>query len=731
MTGTALGAPVRAPSQPAARLRKRPLATLLHAPRPGAAVDAWLLLLPCMALTVALVVLLGPPLSHLLFPSPGAYDFLPHERLPVRPEPLKNTRYLLLLLAPPLLALATVVVARRQSPDTPARTLAVAATQAAAAAFIVACFVAQRDERWESRWFNGTALIVAALVAAAIVVAVRLRPLREAAIGLMRETMARRVAATVLALAAACVWVLPAVNSETSTAWALLSHDSAFHIDETFAVLNGLTPLTDFNAQYASLLTYPIAASLLLFGKTLLVFTIALCVLEVISFMALFEVLRRAAGSAIAGLLLFVPVLAMALFSLGGSDVVRFTFGTYFPMFPLRYGGPCVLAGLLAWQLERARQRTWPLFFAAGVVLMNNLEFGSVAFVATVAALVTTADDRSRRALARLGRHVALGAGGAIALYALFSLVRAGSLPRFDRTLTYARLYGRAGFSNIPLPAVVGLQLVIFATYLGAIATGVVRAVARAENRVLTGMLVWTGVFGLGAATYYVARASPVFVPSTFGIWALALALLAIVAVRSMAAKPRRLPGLATLAVLFGVGLCTTAIAMMPLPDSQLRRVREPPPNIAFEVDHSPLTAAIQPTADPVVRRFVTTLADGRGRFVARPGAPIALFATQGHRIAYAYGVRDVVPYTGPESIHTTEQLDESLDALRDAGGNTALVTRADTLRLSGELLQQGFAVLTHSGLRAERPFRWRGVIVVGGLTKWVDTRRLHPAALD
>ncbi|HEX4806456.1 MAG TPA: hypothetical protein VFU94_11205, partial [Conexibacter sp.] len=681
----------------------------------------------------AVVVLLGPPLSHVLFRPPSSFHFLAHERLPVHPEPLKDTRYLLLLLGPLLLALATVGVARRRrATPTRARALAVAAAQAAGAAFVAVCFLAQRDPRWGTSFFDDRALAVAALMAVAVVAAARARPARELAARVLRETTARRVAATALAVLAAAIWVLPAVNSEHSTAWALLSHDAAFHLDETFAVLDGLTPLTDFHAQYASLLPYPIALTLLAFGKTLLVFTIAMCALEVISFAALFGVLRRAAGSALAALLLFVPVLATALFSLGGTDEIRFTFGTYFPMFPLRYGGPCVLAWLLARHLDRGDrgERAWPLFAAAGLVLLNNLEFGAVAFAATVAALVTAGEDRSRRALARLGGEIVLGTGGAIAAYALVSLVRAGALPRFGGQLEYARLYGAAGFSNYPLPTVLGLQLVIYATYVAAIAAGVVRALARERNRALTGALVWTGVFGLGSATYYVARAGAVFLPSTFAAWALALALLSIVAVRAMAERPRLLPGVATLATLFGFGLCVTPIAMMPLPEQQIQRVHAPPPGIAFRVDPSPLTAAIQPSASPAVRAFVISLADGPHRFVARHGAPVALFATQGHRIAYAYGVRDVVPYTGPESIHTVGQLDESLDALRDAGGNTALVSRADTLRLSAELLHRGFAVLTRAGLRAGAPFRWDGVVVVGGLTKWVDARRLHPAAL-
>lgn len=741
MTRTAREGAARArpnPPSEAERLRHASPSSLPYAPDSAAAIVAWLALLPCVALTAALVAFLAPPLSDLLYSADLRASFLPAlpgEARAISPEPVENTRFLLSLTAPLLLAAATVWGLRRWRPrPSRASALAVAGVQAAGAAFVVACLVAQRDARWGTVYFDLRSLAVAALLAAAVVLAVRTPRARETARGWLRDTRARRIAAAAVALLVAGVWVLPAVNTETSSAWALASHDAPFHLDETFAVIDHLTPLTDFNAQYASLLPYLIALVLLLFGKTLLVFTIALCALTVLALMAIYGVLRRTTGSALAALLLFVPFAATSLFSISGGDAIRFTFGTYFPMFPLRYLGPYLLAWLLARRLQRGgRAAAWPLFLAAGAVLLNNYDFGSIALAATAAAVVATLDDRSPRALLRLAGQLALGVGGALAAYALFSLVRAGELPHFTRTFHYARLYGTAGYSNFPLPGVVGLQLVIFATYLAAIGTAVVRAATGAENRVLTGMLAWVGVFGLGAASYYVIRSGPVILPSTFSPWTLALALLAIAALARMATQPGRLPGLATLAVLFGVGVAATSVAQMPWPPSQLERVDHPPAGVAFEPRTSPLSAPVKPSADPAVQTFVASLADGPDRFAVREGAPVALFATQGHRLADAYGVVDVVPYTGPESIHTTEQLDESLDALADAGGNTALVDRAHVYRLGAALRARGFALLTQSGLRADWPASAdlpADALVVGDLTKWVDTRRLRPAAL-
>ena len=142
----------------------------------------------------------------------------------------------------------------------------------------------------------------------------------------------------------------------------------------------------------------------------------------------------------------------------------------------------------------------------------------------------------------------------------------------------------------------------------------------------------------------------------------------------------------------------------------------------------------LKPPADPGTRRFVASLADGRSRFVVRRGAPVAILLTTGHRVADAYGVVNVSPYTGVESIVTVERVDAVLDALRSAGGNTVILPTVLEPSILPLLARRGFEPLTQAGLRpwvarrtafADRP--WPGGT---GIMKWVDMRHLHPRAL-
>jgi len=275
---------------------------------------------------------------------------------------------------------------------------------------------------------------------------------------------------------------------------------------------------------------------------------------------------------------------------------------------------------------------------------------------------------------------------------------------------------------------VLGLPLAMFGTHVAAIVIATTRTCRDESNRVLTAMLMWAGLFGLGSATYYVARSSASILPMLFSAWALSLALLAIAVLHHMAAQPTRLPSAASVAVLFAVGLTVCSLAQAPPPWRQISRVRERPALIGLRS-----TRWIAPSHDPTIRAFVSSLADGPRRFVVRRGAPVAIFTTMGHRLADAYGVVDVVPYTGPESIHTREQLADALEALRTAGGNTALVPLAQVRRVGDELVRRGFAVLTHSGLRrldARTRTMPADTVVLGGLTKWVDLRHIHADAL-
>lgn len=705
-----------------------------------AATAAWLCALPVAALVAVSILLLGPPLGGLLNLH-ASFTFLPQAI--VYDESTEQARYLIALLGPVLLALATWLAVKRGVTLSPgAIDLGPAIAQLALVGLLVVSVVVQHRIRYATvytgipfpigePYFTLTTLAAAAAFAAVLLLASRSAGVRRRFAAFVRESPARRWGALATAALATVLWLLHAVNSEESIASVLepVRYHLEFPLDEAFAVLNGLTPLVDFNPQYSALWPFASALAMHVAGESVLVFTLAMCALTSIALMAIYGVLRRATGSSMIALLLYVPFVATSMFAISGATANRATFGNYFGIFPLRYAGPYLLAWLTARRLERGGGSAglWLLFTAAGLVLINNPDFGLVALVACAAALVWGGDERRR--LRALAVSAVAGLATAAALVSLLTLARTGSLPQPRRLIEYSRLYSVGGYATVPMPTL-GLHVAIYLTYAGALGVATVRALRGARNTVLTGMLAWIAVFGLGAASYYVGRSHPETLRTTFSAWALALALLAFVALRALAARPRW--PLAIACTLFGFGLVVTSISQFPTPWSQLRRIEAGFVRGPESLDPHPLL----PPADARTRAFVSSLADGRSRFRTRPGAPVAVLNNTGHRVAHAYGIVDVSPFTGVDSIHTVEQVRGLIAVLRDAGGNTMIVpTRTDPGMLE-VLRREGFELVTPRGLRPYDPasglddatsVRWYPEAVV----KLVDTRNLHPRALE
>lgn len=731
----------------AARRRDRLATASARSERLDAASAAWLAALPCALVTLLAVVALGPPVGGLLGPGDGAFTFLPVSAAAVFHESTEHARYLIALGGPILLALATWWLAARQ-PRIPPRVveLAVPAAQVATVALLVVCVAAQYEIRYGAvytriegveimeRYFNPATLVAAFAIAALLVLAVRSESVRTRAGAWLRETTARRWTALGLAALATVVWLLHAVISEDSIAAALsaVRYHLEFTLDETFAVLNGRTPLVDFSAQYSSLWPFASALALSVFGKSVLTFTIAMCALSAVALLAIYGVLRRATRSSVAALLLYVPFLATSLFAIGEASVNRGSFANYFGIFPLRYAGPYLVAWLAARHLDRDGRRVgaWLLFAAAGLALVNNTDFGAAAFGASLAALVWGARDIDRRAVLTLLGCAAAGLATALALVALLTLARTGSLPQLDRVGEYARVYGLGGYAMFPLPSPLGLHVAIYLTYVAAIGVATVRALRGATNVVLTGMLAWSGVFGLGSAAYYVGRSQPEALRTTFSVWALALALLTFVALRHLAAHPARRPSIAALAVLAGFGIAVCSVVQVPLPWQQVERIRTGFVAGVANGESAAYPRPLLPPTDERARRFVVGSAER--------GAPIAILITTGHRIADAWGVSNVSPYTGVDSIHTVEQVDEVVAALRDAGGDTIVLSASSgdgsippttvDVGLLDALGRHGFALVTPDGPRPYDPERAFGDAVQlpwldGTVVKLVDTR--------
>jgi hypothetical protein len=678
---------------------------------------AWLLAVPVALLAVAAIALLGPPLGRLLHSGGSPYTFWEELSWAVMPEPTEQGRFLLAIAAPLLLAGALAATARRPLALPPRLTrAAVPLAQAALIALLAACVVVQQrlvyevpiyqvgvSHRW--RYFTPATLVVAAALTGAAAVVLARPVLRARAAALLRETDRRRLAAALLAVALTVLWLLHAVNTDGSI-MGTSSHEwnpAQFTLDETYAVLNGRTPLVDFTAQYASLWPYLTAAALALLGETFLAFSLTMCALTAVALLAVYALLRRVTRSGVAALALYLPLLATSFFMVGGTATSRYTFGDYFGVFPLRYAGPFLLAWLLVRQLDGARPRApWALGVVAGLCVLNNAELGLAALAATVAALVWTAEGRRPRALARLAGQLALGLLAAYALVVLLALVRTGELPQLGRLLDYGRLYSIGSFGLLKLHRLFGLHLVLYATYAAAIAVATVRALERTENRPLTAMLAWSGVFGLGSGAYFMGRTHPELLVALFPTWTLALVLLSVDAIGRLARRPRARPGLGTLLALAGLALATCSLAQAPMPWTQLQRIRAGAPSEPLIEGEAPLPrypgGAFLPARS--TRAFFVS---------GRPGAPVTILLTTGHQIAHAFGVVDVARYTGMYSIVNRERLRTVVDDLRAAGGRTLFLP---------ETYQEVYDTLTRWGFeRRPEEAEWGGTTV----SKWVD----------
>jgi len=668
------------------------------APRPAALEPgsaAWLAAVPAVGLAIAAMALLGPALGRLLL-SPPRLRFWPEMTELVHPEPTERARFLIALSAPVVLAVLTALLARRSTPREPrAVALLVRASQLAFATALLACFVAQWTYRYPGgyawgtrvRWFLPPTLVLAAAIAAAIALVARSPRGRARFRAWTTDARGRQLAALLLAAVVLALTLLPAVATDDSL---LLGHDeSLYHLqftyDETMAVLDGRSPLGDFATQYAALWPYASAAAMRVLGSSVLGFTLSMALLTAAAMLALLDVLRRVTRSTVVAVLLFLPLLATSAFRLHGPADMRFSLVNYYGTMPLRYAGPFLLAWLVARQLDGARsgrtRRTWPVFLAGALVAVNNVDFGVPALVASAVALVATRLPTGRMRLRALALDAAIGLAAAALLVCGLLLLRTGALPDVSLAFRYARIFGQAGFVSQAMLPRVGMSTILYLTQLAALATATARTLRREPDVLLTGMLVWSGVFGLGAGAYYVGHSIPEVLTNLFPSWALSVVLLTVVVVRRLGEAAARRPTAPDVACLLAFGVLVCSLGQTPKPWTELRRIG----------GH----------AQPVFRTSAARA------FVAgnvRPGEHVAMLMQLGHRLADTLGIVDVTPYTGLDSMKTVEQLDETLRILQREHGRKVFVaidpfaSRLYPRSLPAALPERGFQLALQAG---------------------------------
>lgn len=639
--------------------------------------SAWLAAFACVPPLLAAILLLGPELGRTLFAPPavprlwvGTY---PH------PEPTETARVVIALLGPLLATTGVLLLVRRTVPGLLPR-IAAWLGQATLIAFVVACLAFQHVYHYDPAYLtnNSTRIsyfplpsfVVAMTLALLAALALHDRRLAARLAALARETRARHVASVATAVVFLVVWLLSAYNTDSTVGIAHLAIQNhfGFWIDEAFAVVAGHAPLVDFHAQYGHLLLYLTAAVLLLLGPSMGAFAAIMLTGTLVAMLAVFATLRRIAGSSIAALALFLPFMATSFFLKLGPPDNRYSPANLFSLFPMRYLGPYLLLWLLVrWTGPVTTRRPVLLLAAGGLVAINNPEFGVPALGATIAALLWTLPRWSVRTVARLAGQVAVGVAASVAAVCALTLAVAGALPRFEMLLTFPRIFGLEGFGALAMPPF-GTHLVLYVTFGAAILLATVRAISGPHDRMLTAALVWAGVFGLGIGGYFSGRSHPHVLIDLFSAWGLTIALLAVVSVRSIAARPTRRATAVELLVLSGVGLMACSLVQLPTPWSQVERLQRSQP-----VEARSLTA---------VKQVLRT--------VAVPGEPVAVLLKEGHRAAYELGIRDVTPYANEDSMMSPAQWQDTVDALRRAGGTQLVLARVG-YDPTDWLLQRGF----------------------------------------
>lgn len=610
-------------------------------------------------------LLLAPSLGDLLFP-PTPFALFPSLQNPYfnHPEPTEFTRYLFAAAAPAAAAAAVVLAGRRQLPARTLRAGAVfsgAMPVVVAVALIFAWFRRETidhffNQRYE--YFSAPQALLAVLLAALIAIAAAHSwPRRLAGRSSFEHKAVKLI--PLGALLVVVLFLLPVVQTERS-----FPGDSLFvsaHLTNTVAdveaVANGATPGVDVSAQYANLLPYllrPLFEATGFEPASMVGFLTVLTGLVLIGF---YRVILQITESELAGLFLFIPMVALSLVPAGGEGALVISDANTFQVLPIRYIGPALVAWLLVRHLRGLRPDVGRLgiFFVAGLAAINTPDFGSAAFIASVLALALlgAAEPAPLRRVLRVCRDALIGLVGAVTLFSVITLARSGSLPDPSILLYYPELFGSKGFGLVPMDTV-GFYWFLYVTFAGALVLAAVRAVSGEPDRVVTGMLAFFSVLGLAAGVYYVGRTGVFTLLGLFPVWGMTLAMLSWLVIRRIAERPPALASLREVGVLgwmvlFGLGLAITATSWAQAPWRQVDR-------LTTEVDR------------PTGFEIGTTVAFVRDH--TEPGEQTALMCRSSYLVAERAGVRNVSPIADPQHIAEDAQVGEIVDALRRAGGD-------------------------------------------------------------
>jgi hypothetical protein len=643
---------------------------------------AWLMTVPLLLVEWVLLFVILPKAIRAPDLSQLSGVFLPG--VGGNPEPLEQSRYVFGISAAFLLYAAAALVyrwwAKRHPPAGPrislVLTLAIVAIQGLFCAVARYLWLLNSQDRlhYFTRGFLEGAAILAVLILLVFLFAAP-KGLAES-----RGRLGRLVP-RILALGFAAVGLLPAIHTSANIAHAhetLLYHTS-FILEDFAAVLSGRTPLVDYAPQYQSFFPFLFTPFFRVIGLSFTSFSVTMALLSFAELALAYAILKQISRSDWAAMVLFIPFAAIGFHAIPESpapDELVYSFNLNMGH-PLRTFGPWLVAFLCARYLASPSARKMNGIFLVGAFCtVNNVDFSFPAFFASLVVMLATADvglfPSLRKALRILLRAI-LATAGSVFVFSIICLARSGHLPDFRHWLDVQRNYVLYGLGMLPMPDR-GVYWIVFATFLATLVVALF-GLARDESpgpslpRERHGMLLFSGIFGFGAAMYYVGRSHPYSLNLVLPFWGFSLSLLVWEAFTTWKPSPTRrrfwISVLPAMLLLGNLSICASEVVHTLSPIGQIERLAGDgtPFNPAARF-LSPLgpVAGLSPNV-PIYADKMAAMAD----FVRQrsaPGERVVISYPYGHLIGIEAGVDNVYPFGVGSELVTYAQLDEVMKAV-------------------------------------------------------------------
>ena len=565
-----------------------------------------------------------------------------------RPERLEHVRYIIAITVAPLAFLCAFRCLRNCSPKLLLWSAVIA--QALVTAGISYSWAAEPFAYFSPR----LAVVALAATAGMCLMVDRYRSFASLRLNrLIARVPAGLVIAFVVVLTAALLSPSILRDREIYAGPAVIWYHMQHTAGEFFAVAAGKTPFVDFFPQYNSLLPLILAPFFRALGANVLTYSVAMNALSFCGLMAIFFACAKLTGKPAWALLLYLPVIGLGF---RHGDPAAYAPGAfnYFAVWPMRYVGPALVAAGFAAAFASPTAVRWLLLGGfAGFVAINNADFGLPALVAVLAALILSRPPRARVAVVVFAAGVVIAA----VLTKMLLFQRAGAWPDLSRGIEFSKIFALYGFWMIPLPEA-GLYSVVCATFLACLFVASWTWLVSPNSSLLTGLLAFTGVFGCGSLMYYVGRSHPHALTSAFVSWSFAVGLLFHAYARGFFAtwqsRSRLLLAVPGLLLSFHGALFIGQLGMNLRPIvAQAERLRIN--------DVGALARRIH-TAE-----FV--------RHHTFAGEPVVLAFGLGSQIALDTGVKDVFPFSHPDSIILKSQLQQVADVIRSSGAQKVFLS--------------------------------------------------------